>query len=220
MVDDLALTTPQARAAQAEIEEIRNRTKGLDDNGLDLLFRQARSHNKWTDKPVSDDQLFDLYALVRMGPTAFNGCPIRIKFLRSDEAIERLIPALSPGNQVKVKGAPVVAILAYDTAFYDQIPFLFAHKDVSPMLRQNPEKAGANAFRNSSMQGAYFIIAARAMGLDTGPMSGFDNAVADEAFFAGTTLKSNFLCAIGYGDVLGVYARNPRLDFNEACEIL
>ncbi len=220
MVDDVLLTTPQARAAQAEIEDVRQRTAGLDDNGLDIVFRQARSHNKWLNKPVTDDQLRALYDVVKLGPTAFNGCPLRVKFLRSDAAIKRLLPALSPGNQVKVEGAPVVAILAYDTAFYEQLPVLFAHKDVSPMLRDNPDKAHANAFRNSSMQGAYIILAARALGLDTGPMSGFDNAIADAAFFSGTTLKSNFLCAVGYGDVSGVYARNPRLDFDQACEIL
>ena len=211
--------------AQQRVAAVRERIDRLDATSLDLLFREARSHNQWTDKPVSDELLRELYELMAIGPTANNGCPARILFLRSAEAKERVMPALSPNNVPKVEAAPVTAIIGYDTEWFHHLPRLFAH---NPEAAQNfierftadPDKAAAAGFRNGSLQGAYFIVAARALGLDVGPMSGFNNAVVDEAFFAGTPVKSNFLCNIGYGDLSGIFPRNPRHDFDDVCEIL
>ena len=211
--------------AQQRVVDLRERIGRLDDAGLDLIFREARSHTQWTDKPVSDAQLHELYSLMAMGPTANNGCPARVIFVRSDEAKERLMPALAPGNVPKVQAAPVTAIIAFDTQWYQALPHLFGH---NPEAAQNfitqfdadATKAQAAAFRNGSLQGAYFIMAARAIGLDVGPLSGFKNPVVDEEFFAGSTFKSNFLCNIGYGDLSGIFPRNPRYGFDEVCEII
>jgi len=211
----------EVAAAHAEIRDVRSRLQRLDDNSLDLIIRNARSHNGWQDRPVSDEQLHELYELACFAPTANNSQPSRILFVRSDEAKARLAPALAPGNVVKLEAAPVTAIIAFDTAFYEHFDRTFPHKpEFKAKFAADPDKAAETAFRNSSMQGAFFINAARALGLDTGPMSGFNNAKLDAEFFAGTTLRSNFLCSIGYGDETALFQRLPRLDFDEVCQIL
>ena len=192
----------------------------LDDAALDGIFRQARTQNKWLDRPVSNDQLIALYDLMRWGPTSANCFPARIVFVTSQAAKERLTPLVLEGNRPKVMTAPVTAIIGYDTQFYDWLPRLFPHADARSWFLDKPEFAEATAFRNSSLQGAYFIIAARALGLDCGPMSGFDNAAVDQEFFPGGQIKSNFLCALGYGDPAGVFPRLPRPNFNEVCSIV
>lgn len=205
--------------------------KAITEQGLDLLFRQARSQNGWLDKPVGDDTLKELYDLVRWGPTSANGCPARIVFLRSAESRQRLLPALSAGNVEKTLSAPVTAIIGYDTCFHEQLPRLFAHNPgVRDWFAGQPDLLESTALRNSSLQGGYFILAARALGLDCGPMSGFDHERVDQAFFAsdagcseafaGMRIKSNFLCNLGYGDPEKLFARSPRLGFEEACALL
>jgi 3-hydroxypropanoate dehydrogenase len=194
----------------------------LNDEALDTLFRKARTHNGFSGE-VTDAQLRALWDLMKWGPTTMNTSPLRIVFLRSKEAKERLKPHLSPGNQEKTMVAPVTAILAYDTQFYELLPRLFPHNPNAKNNFLGEEKKAhveLTALRNSSLQGAYFIIAARALGLDTGPMSGFNNAGVDKEFFAGTTLKSNFLCNLGKGDWSKVFNRSPRLEFDEACKVL
>lgn len=195
----------------------------LSAEGRDLIFRHARTHNGWQAKPVSDDQLRELYDLMKWAPTTMNASPARMLFLRSREAKERLKPALSPGNVEKTMAAPVTAIIAYDTRFYEQLPKLFPHNQNARAIFAGDNKqahAETTAFRNGSMQGGYFILAARSIGLDCGPMSGFNNAMVDAEFFAGTGVKSNFLCNLGYGDASKVMPRNPRLAFEEACKLL
>ena len=193
----------------------------LGDDALDQIFRTARSLSFWLDKPVGDDTLRRLYDLMKWGPTSANSSPARILFLRTPEAKQRLIPALSPTNVEKVQTAPVTAIIGYDLRFYDRLPQLFPH---APGYRDHfansPALAEVTARRNSSLQGAYLIIAARALGLDCGPMSGFDNAKVDQEFFPLTHVRSNFLCNLGYGDRSRLHPRNPRLSFEEACALL
>lgn len=191
-------------------------------DALDTLFHKARTHNVWLDRPVSDDLLRQIYDIMKFGPTSANSSPARILFLRTRAAKERLRPALSPTNVDKTMAAPVTAIIAYDLQFYEKIPKLFPH---NPGMRDNfvksPQLAEITAFRNGTLQGAYFIIAARSLGLDCGPMSGFNNAKVDEEFFSGGgQVKSNFLCNLGYGDASKLFPRNPRLDFDEACQLL
>ena len=193
----------------------------LTDAALDQLFRMARSQNAWRDEPVGDDQLHALYELMKWGPTTANSTPARIVFVKSDEAKRRLEPALDEGNRAKTMKAPVTAILGVDYAFHEKLPYLFPHTDAKSWFEGNPAKIEVNAFRNATLQGAYFILAARALGLDCGPMSGFDNAMVDAAFFAGTTVRSNFICALGHGDPdpKVLFPRSPRLSFDEACRI-
>ena len=192
----------------------------MSNDGLDLLFRNARTHNAWLDKPVEDSLLRQVYDLAKMGPTSANMCPLRIVFVKSREAKERLKPALDPGNVAKTMAAPVTAIIGMDVHFYEQLPKLFPHADAKAWFKDLPENVLEYiALRNSSLQGAYFMLAARALGLDCGPMSGFDNAKVDAAFFLGTTVKSNFLCNLAYGDPSKLYPRSPRLDFEEACKV-
>jgi len=189
----------------------------LDDAALDQLFRTARTHNKWLDRPVPDSLIRQLYDLLKMGPTSANSCPGRFVFIRTPEGKAKLKPALSPGNVEKTMAAPVVVIVAYDLRFYDHLPRLFPHApDAKDWFTGSPAFAEQTAFRNSSLQGAYLIMAARALGLDAGPMSGFDAAKVDEAFFAGTSWRSNFLVNLGYGDPSALFPRNPRLEFEEA----
>jgi 3-hydroxypropanoate dehydrogenase len=196
-------------------------TTMLDDAGLDLILRKARTQNGWLDKPVSDDQLRAIYDIMRVGPTSANSCPARILFLRTPEAKARLLPALSPGNVDKTKAAPVTAIIGYDTRFFEFFPKLFAHRpEMRDAFANNPKNAEITAFRNGTLQGAYFMIAARAVGLDVGGMSGFDNAKVDAEFFPDGRVKSNFLCNVGHGDPAKVLAKLPRLDFDEACRLL
>jgi|SRR5579872_4777943 3-hydroxypropanoate dehydrogenase len=193
----------------------------LNDDALDILFRKARTHNVWLDRPVSDHLLRQLYDLMKWGPTSANSSPARILFLRSAEAKQRLRPALSPNNLDKTMKAPVTAILAYDLKFYDQLPKLFPNNPAArEWFANSASLAETTAFRNGTLQGGYFILAARALGLECGPMSGFDNAKVDAEFFAGQAVKSNFLCNLGYGDASQLFPRNPRLDFEEVCRLL
>ncbi len=194
--------------------------KILDDAALDLLFRAARTQNKWQPRPVSDTLLRAVWELAKMPPTSANCAPARILFVKSPEAKEKLKPALSEGNRDKTMQAPVTAIIGYDLEFYEKLPFLFPHTDARSWFAGKPELIRTTAFRNGTLQGAYLIMAARALGLDCGPMSGFDNEMVDAAFFPDGNVKSNFLCSIGYGDPAGVMPRSPRFSFEEACRIL
>ena len=209
-------------------------SKRLNDDAVDILFRTARTYNGWLEKPVTDDTLRELYGVLKWGPTSANSSPARFLLLRAKQAKERLRPALSPGNVDKTMAAPVTAIVAYDLRFYEKLPKLAPHSPhFREMFANNPELTEVTAKRNSTLQGAYLIMAARALGLDCGPMSGFDNAKVDEEFFgAGVeregmceeylpgTIKSNFLYNLGYGDPASVRPRAPRLDFEEACHLL
>ena len=192
----------------------------VDDASLDALFRDARTQNAWTSKPVSDETLHALYDLLKFGPTSANCSPARFAFLRTAESRQRLFPALSAGNVEKTLTAPVTVIVAYDPRFYDRLPQLFPHADARAWFAGNAALAEETAFRNGTLQGAYLIIAARAVGLDAGPMSGFDKAIVDSTFFAESGLKSNFLGNLGYGDPAGLLPRSPRLEFDEACLLL
>jgi 3-hydroxypropanoate dehydrogenase len=193
----------------------------LDNQALDVILRTARTQNGWLPTPVGDDALRAVYQLMRMGPTSGNSCPARLVFVRTPEAKARLLPALSPGNVEKTKAAPVTVIIGYDTRFYELLPKLFPHRpDMADNFRNNAGLAQTTAFRNGSLQGAYFMIAARALGLDVGGMSGFDNAKVDAEFFPDGRIKSNFLCNVGQGDPAKVMQRLPRLEFEEACSLL
>ena len=192
----------------------------VNDEALDRIFRAARTQNKWQDKPVSIAHLMAVYDLMRMGPTSANCSPARFLFLTTPQAKERLAQFASPGNKPKVLAAPATAIIGYDLDFAQRLPKLFPHDQTAKTWFVDPQVEQVTAFRNGTLQGAYFIIAARALGLDCGPMSGFDNAKVDAEFFAGTRVKSNFICGVGYGDPSGVFDRSPRLDFDEACKIL
>jgi nitroreductase len=183
-------------------------------------FTDARTFANWLPDPVSDQTLRDLYDLVKLGPTSANSCPARIVFIRPGPAREKLLACLAPLNVPKVQAAPVTAIIAFDETFYDLLPILAPHADYRSMFASNKAVAEETAFRNSSLQGGYFIIAARALGLDCGPMSGFNKAKADELFFKDTTWKSNFLCNLGHGDRTKLHPRSPRLSFDEACKIM
>lgn len=192
----------------------------IDEAALGALFRDARTHNAWTDQPVSDDDLRAVFDLMKWGPTSANCSPGRFVFVRSPDAKQRLKPALSAGNRDKTMAAPATAIVAYDPRFYDKLPKLFPHADARSWFAGNEALAAETAFRNGSLQGGYFILAARALGLDCGPMSGFDRATVDEAFLGGYGWKSNFLINLGHGDPAALMPRNPRLDFDEACLIV
>ena len=192
----------------------------ISDDALDTIFRNARTHNRWQDKPVSPALLMAVYDLMRWGPTTANTSPARFIFVVSKSSKERLRPHLSPGNTEKTMAAPATAIVAYDLDFAERLPMLFPHEPDAKSWFKDRAFAETAAFRNGSIQGGYFIIAARALGLDCGPMSGFDNAGVDREFFPDGRIKSNFLCNIGYGDPSGVFPRNPRLSFDEACRIL
>jgi 3-hydroxypropanoate dehydrogenase len=185
---------------------------------FDQLFREARSHNKWRDEPVSDETLHELYDILKFGPTSANSSPARFVFIRTKEGKEKLAPALSSGNMEKTMTAPVTVIVAYDPKFHEKLPKLFPHNpDAASWFTSNDSLAATTAFRNGTLQGAYLIMAARSLGLDIGAMSGFDNAKVDEAFFPYNGWRSNFLVNIGYGDPAGLFNRSPRLDFDEAC---
>ncbi|MEH6547117.1 MAG: malonic semialdehyde reductase [Sneathiella sp.] len=186
-----------------------------------LLFTEARTANLFTDKQVDLDLLRELYDLMKWGPTSMNSCPVRLCFLTTEEAKKRIMPALFDGNIARVQSAPIVAVLGHDMEFFEYLPKLFPHAPENKKIFENNETAAQiNAFRNSTLQGAYFIIAARALGLDCGPMSGFDNARVDQEFFAGTHVKSNFLCTLGYSDTSRNFDRGPRFEFEEVCQVL
>jgi 3-hydroxypropanoate dehydrogenase len=192
----------------------------LDPAGRNLLFNEARTHNGWTGQPVSDDTLRELFDLLKMAPTSANCSPARFVFLRSAESRQRLAPALLPGNLGKTLAAPVTVIVACDLAFHEQLPRLFPHADARSWFAGNEDLIRETAFRNGTLQGAYMMLAARAVGLDCGPMSGFDKAKVDEAFFADTTWRSNFLCNLGHGDPSKLFPRSPRFQFEDVCRVL
>ena len=195
-------------------------TAMLDPTALDLVFRTARTYRAWDGRPVDDATLRELHELMKWGPTTGNSCPARFVFVKSAAAKARLRPALDAGNVVQTMAAPVTAIVAYDLAFYEMMPKLAPHTDARSWFADEPlDSLRTTALRNGSLQGAYLVIAARALGLDCGPMSGFDNAKVDAEFFAGTTVRSNFLCNLGYGDPSKLHPRAPRLTFDEACRI-
>lgn len=193
----------------------------IDQTAIATLFTEARTHNVWQDRDVGEETLRELYNLMHFGPTSMNCQPARILFLTTDEAKERLKPALMPGNQEKTMKAPVVAVLGFDTEFYEHLPRMFAHnKDAKSLFEGKPDFIHSTAFRNSSIQGGYLILAARALGLDAGPMSGFNNAAVDEAFFPDGKVKSNFLCNLGYGDTSALFPRGDRFSFDEVCKVM
>ncbi len=195
--------------------------KTVNDEGLDLLFRQARSQNAWQDAPISDTMVRAMYDLMKWGPTSANCSPARFVFLTSPDAKERLVPHMLGTNVEKTRTASTVAIIAYDLEFYERIPELFPHNpEAKDWFSGDAQVAETTAFRNGTLQGAYLMIAARALGFDCGPMSGFDNAGVDQEFFPNSPLRSNFICAIGQGDPKGVFERSPRLSFEDACQIL
>ncbi len=192
----------------------------LDAAGRNLLFTEARTFNEWRPQPISAHTLHALYDLMKMAPTSANCSPARILFVSSKAGKERLKPALSEGNLAKTMAAPVTAIIGHDLEFPEKLPQLFPHADARSWFAGNPELIATTAFRNGTLQGAYLMLAARAVGLDCGPMSGFDNALVDQEFFPGGAVKSNFLCNLGYGDPAKLFPRSPRLSFDEACQIL
>ena len=187
---------------------------------LDTLFRNARSHNGWTQRRVADEQLRQLYDLMKWGPTSANCSPTRIIFVRTEQGRQRLRPYLSEGNVFKTMTAPVTAIIGYDMQFHHHLPRLFPHNPAIKDAFSDKCHAETTAFRNGSLQAGYFIMAARALGLDCGPMSGFDAEALDDDFWAGTAVKTNFLCNLGYGDHTKLFARHPRFEFDEVCRLL
>lgn len=208
------------QAAQGDVRALRGEITTLSDAQIGLILTKARSHYAWTDKPVPDDMLHKIFDIMKMGPTSMNTCPSRVIFVRSEAGKERLAKSLKPANVPKVMNAPVTAIIAYDVNFWEELPKLFPHEDRRPHFKDKPTHAEDTAYRNSTLQGAYFMIAARALGLDIGAISGFDNAVVDAEFFAGTSVKSNFLCNLGYADEAALFQRLPRFDFDDVCEII
>lgn len=191
----------------------------LDAQALNTLFNEARTYSAWLDKPVEPALLEQVWNLAKMGPTASNCLPARIVFVTSKEAKEKLKPCLAEGNIAKTMAAPVTAIIGMDMEFYEKLPVLFPHTDARSWFVGNDTLIESTAFRNSSLQGAYLMLAARSLGLDCGPMSGFDNTKIDATFFEGTKIKSNFICNLGYGDTSKLYPRGPRLSFAEACRM-
>ena len=206
--------------AQDDVRSLRGKIKTLSSDQIDLILTGARSHYAWNDTPVSDNLLEEIFDITKMGPTSMNTCPSRFVFVRSAQGKEKLSKALKPANVPKVMLAPVTAIIAYDVDFWTELPRLFPHEDRRPHFKDKPKHSEDTAFRNSTLQGAYFMIAARALGLDVGAISGFDNDVVDENFFGGTSLKSNFLCNLGYADEKALFQRLPRFDFNDVCTII
>lgn len=191
----------------------------LDNNSLDILFRTARTHSTWLNKPITDELLKQVYDLAKMGATSANCSPMRVIFVTSKAAKEKLKPILDAGNVEKTMAAPVTAIIGMDMEFYEKLPFIFPHTDAKIWFVGNESLIEKTAFRNSSLQGAYLMLAARSLGLDCGPMSGFNNSKMDGVFFAGTKIKSNFICNLGYGDASKLHPRSPRLSFDDACKI-
>lgn len=211
----------QARAAaQADYRALRERKDSLDQDSIDLILRGARSHYAWKDKPVSNELLETIYDITAAGATSMNCCPARFVFITSDEAKQRLAKSLKEKNVEKVMSAPVTAIIAYDVDFWEQLPFLFPHEDRRPFFKGKTAYIESTGFRNSTLQGAYFMIAARAVGLDVGALSGFSNEIVDEEFFADKNWKSNFLCNLGYADETALFHKLPRFSFDDVCSYL
>tara|TARA_R110002051_G_scaffold60450_3_gene110654 strand:+ start:3573 stop:4238 length:666 start_codon:yes stop_codon:yes gene_type:complete len=210
------LETLRAKA-QADHRALRARIDRLSDDAIDLILRDARSHYAWTDKPIPPGILEDLYDIMINGPTSMNTLPARFVFVKTPEAKARLAKSLKPKNVDKMMAAPVTAIIAHDMDFWKELPFLFPHEDRRHLFDGHPEYCADTALRNGTLQGAYFMMAARALGLDIGAMSGFSNAIVDQEFFAGTSLKSNFLCNIGYADETALFQKLPRFPFDKVC---
>ncbi len=208
------------KQAQEEFAAMRAAIGGIGESAMRLLFTEARTVNGWLDREVSEGQIREVFDLMKMAPTSANVSPARLTVVRSPEGKERLRPALSGGNLDKTMAAPATFIVAYDLDFAQRLDFLFPHDAGAAGWFAGEEITLETAFRNGTLQGAYLIMAARAVGLDCGPMSGFDNAVVDEAFYAGTRVKSNFLCNVGYGDPASIFARSPRFAFDDVCEIV
>ena len=204
-------------AAQTAVRRLRDRKPTLDDDSIDLILRDARSHYAWTNRPVPRDLLETLYDITAAGPTSMNSCPARFVFVSSDDGKDRLAKSLKEKNVEKMRSAPVTAIVAHDLEFWTELPKLFPHEDRRHLFEGKTAHIEATAFRNGTLQGAYFMIAARALGLDVGAMSGFANAVVDEEFFAGTSLRSNFLINLGYADETALFGKLPRFAFDDVC---
>jgi 3-hydroxypropanoate dehydrogenase len=218
MSDD-SLEEKKARAQQ-NIRDLRSKISSLDEASIELIIGKARTHYAWQDKTVSDDLIKRIYEIVAQGSTHFNSQPGRFVFVKSDEAKKKLEKGLKPANIKKAMSAPVTAIIAYDLRFWEKLPKLFPLDDKTAMFKDKEAFAEKIAFRNSSLQGAYLMLTARALGLDAGPMSGYEPNIIDEEFFPNSTYKSNFLCNIGYGDESAIFHKLPRLDFDEACNII
>ncbi len=208
------------QAAQQQIKDLRARKAVVDDDSIDVILRGARSHYAWSDKPVATDTLKTLYDITAAGPTSMNTCPARYTFVTSTEGKQRVAKALKEKNVPKVMGAPVTVIIAFDLAFWEKLPFLFPHEDRRSFFDGKEQYCYDTAFRNSTLQGAYLMIAARALGLDVGALSGFSNEIIDKEFFAGTTLRSNFLCNLGYADETALFGKLPRFAFDDVCNFL
>jgi len=206
--------------AQADHRALRNRVSRLSDDAIDLILREARSHYAWTDEPIPDGLLEEIYEITINGPTSMNTLPARFVFVKTPEGKKRLAKSLKPKNIPKMMGAPVTAIIAQDMNFWHELPFLFPHEDRRHLFDGNEAYCKDTALRNATLQGAYFMIAARAVGLDVGAMSGFSNATVDAEFFAGTSLKSNFLCNIGYADETALFQKLPRFAFDQVCSVI
>lgn len=207
-------------AAQAAVRALRGRIDQLSPDAIALILSEARSHYAWTDRPVPTALLHQIYEITAQGATSMNGCPARFRFITSTAAKDRLAKALKAKNIDKMRSAPVTVIVAHDLEFWRRLDVLFPHEDRRPLFAGKPAYAEETAFRNATLQGGYMMIAARALGLDVGAMSGFDNAVVDQEFFAGTTLRSNFLINMGYADETALFQKLPRFDFQEVCEVL
>ncbi len=206
--------------AQASVRALRELKPQLDDLSIDVILRGARSHYAWTDRPIPDELLHELYAITAAGPTSMNTCPARFVFVKSDEGRQRLAKSLKDKNVDKMMSAPVAVIIAFDLDFWKALPYLFPHEDRRPFFEGKTEHCYDTAFRNSTLQAAYFTIAARALGLDVGAMSGFSNKIVDEEFFADTSWRSNFLCNLGYADETAIFQRLPRFSFEQACSFV
>lgn len=206
--------------AQDAVRALRRRIDRLDDNSIDLILRDARSHYAWSDKPVSEAMLHALYDIMIAGPTSMNTCPARFIFITSEVGKDRLAKSLKAKNIDKMRAAPVTAIIAWDPEYWKKLDFLFPHEDRKPLFDGRPDYAYDTAYRNSTLQGGYFMIAARAMGLDVGAMSGFSNEIVDQEFFAENGWKSNFLCNIGYADETALFQKLPRFAFDDVCTIM
>ena len=220
MSDPAPQHAPDVAAAQHAVRDLRSRINQIGNNGIDLILRQARSHYAWTDKDVPEDLLREIYDIAIAGPTSMNTCPARFVFIRSQAAKERLAKSMKPLNVPKMMGAPVTAIIAWDPLYWEKLDFLFPHQDRKPLFSGNESFAQDTAYRNSTLQGAYFMIAARAVGLDVGAMSGFSNADVDAEFFADSGWKSNFLCNIGYADETALFQKLPRFAYDDVCSTL
>lgn len=219
MADGVPVDDARAQAQEA-VRALRHRIERLDDAAIDLILRDARSHYAWQDRPVSDDVLQTLFDITIQGPTSMNTCPARFVFVTSEDGKDRLSKALKPKNIEKMRAAPVTAIIAWDPLYWKKLDFLFPHEDRKPLFDGREDFAHETAFRNSTLQGAYFMIAARALGLDVGAMSGFSNAIVDEEFFAENGWQSNFLCNLGYADETALFPKLPRFEFDDICVTL